>query len=415
MTQTIVVDNVSKQYRIGEQQHGAMLRETLMQALRRPFRSAPKAPPSVWALRDVSLAVEEGEIVGLIGRNGAGKTTLLKLLARITYPTAGNISVRGRIASLVEVGTGFHQELTGRENIYLNGSILGLRKKEIDQRFDDIVEFAGVSTFIDTPLKRYSSGMRLRLGFAVAAHLSPDVLLVDEVLSVGDVDFQRKCLAALDNVRGGSRTVLFVSHNLEAVEQLCPRTIWIDHGRIRQDGNSREVIAAYLASVSDAHQASLDLAQEEHRSGSGEIRYIGLEYLDLNKQPKAVVRSGEALIIRLHYTVHSAVQKPHFGVKLHTELGTLVSHLNTWNTGFDVPNLVPGVGFIDLTIDCLNLTPGRYYLSLWIESLGAEQSYDLLEHSVVLDIDTPNVSQSGRQFDHRSGFVFFPCSWEIGG
>ena len=249
MAPSIVVRNVSKQYRIGTTQHGAMLREVVMNTLRRPFRAAAPDVQTVWALRDVSLTVDAREIVGIIGRNGAGKTTLLKLLSKITYPTSSQLSVRGRVASLVEVGTGFHTELSGRENVYLNGSILGLRKREIDRRFDSIVEFSGVAKFIDTPLKRYSPGMRLRLGFAVAAHLSPDVLLVDEVLSVGDVDFQKKCLQALDDVRGSSRMVLFVSHNLEAVEQLCPRTIWIDHGQIRQDGKSQEVISACLSSV----------------------------------------------------------------------------------------------------------------------------------------------------------------------
>ena len=248
MGRAIGVDSLSKQYRLGESRHGAMLRQAFADGVNRLIRrgrsKGKERPDTIWALKAVSFEVEAGEVVGIIGRNGAGKTTLLKLLSRITYPTSGTIAVRGRVASLVEVGTGFHQELTGRENVYLNGSILGLRKKQIDERFESIVEFAGVAPFIDTPIKRYSSGMRLRLGFAVAAHLSPDILLVDEILSVGDVDFQQKCLRALDDARGATRTVLFVSHNLEAVEQLCRRTIWIDQGTVRRDGPSREVIAA---------------------------------------------------------------------------------------------------------------------------------------------------------------------------
>ena len=196
----------------------------------------------MWVLQGVSFQVKEGEVVGIIGRNGAGKSTLLKILSRITYPTLGKIETRGRIAALLEVGTGFHGELTGRENIFLNGSILGMKRKEIEGKLDAIIVFAGVAQFIDTPVKRYSSGMFLRLGFAVAAHLEPEVLIIDEVLAVGDVGFQRKCLNAMSELRNGGRTVLFVSHNMSAVENLCSRVLWIDNGQLRQDGDAKEVI-----------------------------------------------------------------------------------------------------------------------------------------------------------------------------
>jgi len=215
VTNSIEIQGLSKRYRLGSTQHGQMLRERLVQIMKRPFGRAEEE--SIWALRDVSFQVGEGEVVGIIGRNGAGKSTLLKVLSRIAYPTSGNVKVHGRVAALLEVGTGFHDELTGRENIYLNGSILGMRKREVEDRFDAIVEFSGVDRFIDTPIKHYSSGMRLRLGFAVAAHLEPDVLIVDEVLAVGDAGFQKKCIQAMEGLRNSGRTVLFDSHNLSAV------------------------------------------------------------------------------------------------------------------------------------------------------------------------------------------------------
>ena len=279
-----------------------------MNAVTHPFRKRAEMP-SVWALRGVSFTVNESELVGIVGRNGAGKTTLLEVLANITYPTAGELTVHGRVASLVEVGTGFHNELTGRENVFLNGSILGLRKKEIEENFDAIVDFAGVEKFIDTPIKRYSTGMRLRLGFAVAAHLSSDILLVDEVLAVGDMEFQRRCLTTLGRVRDNGRTVLFVSHNLEAIERLCPRTISIDEGRIRADGETRDVIASYLATVSEAETNRVDLANETKRSGTGEVRYTRVEYLDRNKVPLSVIRSGFSASSRRRksFTVSKAI------------------------------------------------------------------------------------------------------------
>src|SRR5205807_1661163 len=217
MSQAIAVEKVSKEFVLGALQRDTMLRERLISMLSAPFRLRSASPNVLWALRDVSFRVDAGEVVGIIGRNGAGKSTLLKVLSKITYPTSGEVHVSGRIASLLEVGTGFHEELTGRENIYLNGSILGMKKREVDERLDAIVAFSGVEQFIDTPIKRYSSGMRLRLGFAVAAHLEPDVLIVDEVLAVCDAGFQKKCIRAMEGLRNSGRTVLFVLHNLADV------------------------------------------------------------------------------------------------------------------------------------------------------------------------------------------------------
>jgi len=255
---TISVQGLSKRYRIGARQEQyqrftEVLTNTLAAPLRRlaRLRAAPPPEEVLWALRDVSFDIDQSNVVGIIGRNGAGKSTLLKLISRITEPSEGEIRLRGRVASLLEVGTGFHPELSGRENIFLNGAILGMRKAEILRKFDEIVAFAEVDRFIDTPVKRYSSGMHMRLAFAVAAHLEPEILLVDEVLAVGDAGFQRKCLGKMRDVSRGGRTVLFVSHNMGAIRNLCGSCLWIDGGRLNQRGPAEEIIGAYLRSLSD--------------------------------------------------------------------------------------------------------------------------------------------------------------------
>jgi lipopolysaccharide transport system ATP-binding protein len=248
MSIAIEVDALSKKYRLGEYQAAyGTLRETLVHVGKRLTRQEHHSPArEIWALRDVSFEVPEGQVLGVIGRNGAGKSTLLKILTRIAAPTSGRAEIRGRVGSLLEVGTGFNQELTGRENVYLNGAILGMKRREIEQRFDDIIEFSGVEKFIDTPVKRYSSGMYVRLAFAVAAHLEPEILFVDEVLSVGDIEFQRRCLGRMEELANTGRTVVFVSHALPAVAQLCDRAIWINGGYVVGDGRPAEVIANYL-------------------------------------------------------------------------------------------------------------------------------------------------------------------------
>ncbi len=244
----IVTDGLSKRYRIGEMQSSyGTLRDSVVAAARRVARrDHTRHVEEIWALRDVSLEVRDGEVLGVIGRNGAGKSTLLKILTRITTPTSGRAEIRGRVGSLLEVGTGFHPELTGRENVFLNGSVLGMKRREIHRKFPEIVEFAGVGQFIDTPVKRYSSGMSVRLAFAVAAHLEPEILLIDEVLAVGDAEFQQRCLGRMEDLSQSGRTVVFVSHQMQAVSQLCDRVILLDGGRVALDGPSGDVVAHYL-------------------------------------------------------------------------------------------------------------------------------------------------------------------------
>jgi lipopolysaccharide transport system ATP-binding protein len=414
MSETIDVDKLSKKFELGVLQRDTMLRERLANVLRAPFRGRSSAANTLWALQDVSFKIADGEVVGIIGRNGAGKSTLLKILSKITYPTSGRVRVAGRVASLLEVGTGFHEELTGRENIFLNGSILGMKKKEVETKLDSIISFAGVERFIDTPIKRYSTGMRLRLGFAVAAHLDPDVLIVDEVLAVGDAGFQKKCLNTMQELRTSGRTVLFVSHNMAAVENLCTRGIWIDGGRVRQDGPTREIIDAYMGTFAGARETMADLRSVQNRRGSGEIRYTGIEFLTPSGEQMLVVRSGDSLIVRFHYHASTPVTHPSFGFRMYTEMGTLVTDTSTWHHAIDIPLVPAGDGHLDLEIDMLNLMPGRYYFSLWITGFTSP-IYDNIEHCAELEVELGNIYSSGRILDGRFGFVYFPQRWKLGG
>jgi lipopolysaccharide transport system ATP-binding protein len=406
----LVVSNLSKRYQLGGYRPGVTLRERLLELARLHRPAAEAGAGTIWALRDVDFAIEQGEVVGIIGRNGAGKSTLLKILSRITHPTAGKVTVRGRVASLLEVGVGFHSELTGRENVYLNGSILGMRKREVDQRFDAIVQFAGVEPFIDTQIKHFSSGMRLRLGFAVAAHLEPDVLIVDEVLAVGDAGFQKKCLDAMEGLHGSGRTVLFVSHNMAAVENLCSRAIWIDGGVVRMDGPTKPVIQAYMASFSGSQSAAADLSDTESRLGTGDVRYIRVEYLGADGQPIEVTCSGDPVVLRFHYRAARPVHNPSFGFRLYTGLGTLITETSNLLHGVVFPTLPAGEGYFDVRIESLSLLPARYYLSLWITGADGEPVHDG-DARVTLKVEPADVFRSGRLPHSRQGIMFFPQQW----
>src|SRR5580704_6977842 len=324
MSAAIVVEKLSKQYKIGLA--NLTLRDHIDNLITFKFLNKQQQEAEIlWALKNVSLSIGHGESVGIIGRNGAGKSTLLKVLSKITHPTSGTAKVNGRVISLLEVGTGFHEELTGRENVYLNGSILGMSKKEVKRQLDAIVEFSGVEQFIDTPIKRYSSGMRLRLGFAVAAHLDPDILIVDEVLAVGDAAFQKKCLDTIHKLRESARTILFVSHNLAAVENLCDRCVWIDHGKIQMDGECRAVIRDYQGSMREAKAVVEDLEDTKDRRGNGKVRFTKLEFLSPEGVSQKVIRAGDSVVMRFHYNVHEPVTFPSIGFRMYTESGTLVT------------------------------------------------------------------------------------------
>lgn len=303
----ITVENLSKRYVIGHQAaKGDGLRHAIERAVRSPLawlrsrqQSREAASEEFWALRDVNFEVKEGEVVGIIGRNGAGKSTLLKILSRITEPTNGRIRMKGRVSSLLEVGTGFHPELTGRENIFLNGAILGMSRIEIKRKFDEIVAFSEIEKFIDTPVKRYSSGMYVRLAFAVAAHLEPEILILDEVLAVGDTSFQKKCLGKMGEVAREGRTVLFVSHNMAAIENLCHRGVLLQGGRVEFVGTQTEVLTRYLTASSRSARGSL--AQCLNRTGSGEVRIVGIEFRDTYGNSIEVAAAGQDLDIYLFF------------------------------------------------------------------------------------------------------------------
>ena len=305
----ICVDKLSKRYRIGaRQKREATLRKRLVNMLASPFEylRASLRPPTedetLWALRDVSFEVQHGEVLGIIGRNGAGKSTLLKILSRITEPTSGTAALYGRVGSLLEVGTGFHPELTGRENIYMNGAILGMRRAEIDAKFDEIVDFAGVEKFIDTPVKRYSSGMYVRLGFAVAAHLEPEILIVDEVLAVGDAEFQKKCLGKMGEVAKGGRTVLFVSHNITAVRNLCGQTLLLDQGEMQEFGDTYAVTEAYLRKSLRADSLG-DISELIQKLPPDPVfQLLDIEITQDGLSGNVVV-NGKPMEIRIHYRV----------------------------------------------------------------------------------------------------------------
>ena len=413
MSDAIWVDKLSKQYMLGHA--NPTLRDRIGGLLTLDFLRKKQQEESLWALRDVSLTVKHGETVGIIGKNGAGKSTLLKILSKISYPTSGSVGVNGRVISLLEVGTGFHEELTGRENVYLNGSIMGMPKKQVTRQFDAIVEYSGIEKFIDTPIKRYSSGMRLRLGFAVAAHLEPDILIVDEVLAVGDAAFQKKCLDTIQHLRASARTILFVSHNLSAVENICDRCIWINDGQIRMDSDTRTVIRDYMGSLSDPKAAVAALKGTDNRRGNGKIQFSRMEFLSLDGTPQKVTRAGDPIVLRLHYNASEAVAYPSFGFRLYTDTNILVTETSTWHHGIYIDSVAPGDGYLDLEIGCLNLLPASYTLSLWATDMQGALVYDNVERASTLDVQPANIYQSGRDIDSRCGIVFFPQKWNLSG
>jgi ABC-type polysaccharide/polyol phosphate transport system ATPase subunit len=391
----IYVRGLSKRYRVGERERYLALRDVLARAF--SFKRPPKrAVEYLWAVHDIDLDVLQGEVVGLIGRNGAGKTTFLKLLSRITRPTKGFAEVRGRVGSLLEVGTGFHPELTGNENIYLSGAILGMTRREINAKREAIVDFAGVERFLDTPLKHYSSGMQMRLAFAVAAHLEPEILLVDEVLAVGDLEFQKKCLGKMAEVSRSGRTIVFVSHQMGQIRRLCERVIWFDAGKIRQSGPTGEVVGAYESSALEAEEA----AEGENRSflrwsicGQGNVVRDGLR----------------EVVFHFHVRLREPVEQGHFGLVLMTDASMVMAG---W--GFDDISIPAGEQEITVRIPALPLRPGAYNVMTSIFNHGnnltgghlIEQWYGLPP----LVVDTPPLSHPQ---DRWAGFLNLPAEFGV--
>jgi lipopolysaccharide transport system ATP-binding protein len=386
MAPIIRVQNLSKQYYLGGPSAAySTLRESLMDLARKPVRALRKNgnAPQIWALKDLNFEIERGEIVGIIGRNGAGKSTLLKILSRITEPTTGHVELFGRVASLLEVGTGFHPELSGRENIYLNGSILGMTRKEIESKFDEIVAFAEVEKFIDTPVKRYSSGMYVRLAFAVAAHLEPEILVVDEVLAVGDYKFQQKCLNKMHDVATLGRTILFVSHNMGAVSRLCQRTILLNEGRIVQIGPTPEIIQTYTVSNS--------LGRAEYLQPAAPDKAMHLRRAAILKdgEMRAEVGYHENFSVHLEYEINRAVSGGNVGIGLFAADGACIFA----SADFDVhPELLelrePGYYHADIDLPAQWLANGMYVVQVYLSSAAGAVVYDCPEALVFTIVDT---------------------------
>jgi lipopolysaccharide transport system ATP-binding protein len=428
----ITVEGVGKQYELGTTHgSGTLLAERVQHTLAAPFRAlrprsgsrrrAPEVPShlkagegggELWALRNVSLEVQRGEILGLIGPNGAGKSTLLKLLAGITPPTEGRITLWGRTATLLEVGTGFHPELTGRENVFINGAILGMRRREIEARFDEIVDFSGVERFIDTPVKRYSSGMYVRLAFSVAAHLDPEILLVDEVLAVGDAEFQSKCLGKMHEASEHGRTVVFVSHNMPVVQRLCSRAVVVDHGGIVADGTPGEAVAEYLSRGGSDQEGGVAVipADVERVAGTGEAMLRRVVMRDNEGHRISGVRLGQPFRISLLLEAKSEIPEARIELGICTPDGQqIVTVQNSDGTGSGQA-LVPGMNEVEVEVE-VALLPGEYVLGVGVGHPNATNIDTVPRAFRFTGLNDPMPGQTSWSWGDVRGYVRPESTW----
>ncbi len=403
MSKSIIkINNLSKCYRIGKKEKRYLtFREAIIDGISAPFRNLKqlqrltkfnnngddeRSNDIIWALKDISFNVDEGEVVGIIGKNGAGKSTLLKILSRITEPTGGIIEINGRVSSLLEVGTGFHPELTGRENIFLNGAILGMRKKEIEQKFDEIVNFSEIEKFLDTPVKRYSSGMYVRLAFAVAAHLEPEVLLVDEVLAVGDIAFQKKCLGKMEDVAKGGRTVLFVSHNMGAIRQLVSKCILLDQGKIIFNGEKNECISKYIHYTFPETTAQ-GMFPDHIPGEESPVVIKGIVLRDENGKYKSTFNLGESLTIEILLEAKAKGKRFQAMVQIQNEFGVFIYHCVSVDAG--KPFFSSGLhSKLKVTFPKLKLYPGKYSVNIGVYRPGLSTiRMDYIESAISFTVD----------------------------
>jgi len=425
----IKVENLSKRYRIGLKEEmndsiGTAIFDFIKSPLRnyRKYRSLyrfddvnpsvksnsdPNSSDIIWALRNVYFEVKIGDVLGIIGGNGAGKSTLLKILSRITDPTSGNAEIRGRVASLLEVGTGFHQELTGRENVYLNGTILGMTKKEVDHKFDEIVDFSGVEKFIDTPVKRYSSGMKVRLAFSVAAHLEPEVLMVDEVLAVGDTEFQEKCLGKMDDIGKSGRTVLLVSHNMAAIQSLCNRCFVLKNGELIFEGLAGDAIEKYLEQFNP--DIAGRLSEYEKRDGDGRARFTSLGFEDNWGNSIQSLQMGEDLNIKLGFRCNGSIQDPRFSVILKDQLGHRMIAARSHISFGKLPQSKSG-GIVTCKIPSVPLLPGRYFATISLYD-GRNMLIDRLRDISNVRIIPANIYGTGQIPDLQDCLISPAINW----
>jgi lipopolysaccharide transport system ATP-binding protein len=399
----IRAEHLSKRYRLGGTlDRHPTLRDAMVSAARAPMRALRQGrlrngkQADFWALRDVSFDVRRGEVLGIIGRNGAGKSTLLKLLSRVTRPTAGRAEIRGRVGSLLEVGTGFHPELTGRENIYLNGAVLGMTRTDIRRKFEAIVDFAEIEQFLDTPVKRYSSGMHMRLAFSIAAHLEPEILIVDEVLAVGDASFQKKCLGKMGSVAHEGRTVVFVSHSMPTVLSLCERIVLLEAGAVVDQGLPPAIVQRYLTSLLASGTVALD--QRRDRMGDGSVRLVSVRIQ--GAEPDGVIRSGSRLKLVIDYQSETPVRQPQFVVSVldQMDIGLFVLHTDM---GGGLPTVLPAAGSVTCLTEPINLTPGR--CAVHLEVLKGNVRADYVPYAASFDVEP----------DDTSGASALPREWAM--
>jgi len=411
MRNAIVVEGLSKQYRIAAVRHDSFA-EHLSSSVKSLLRAgrAREGDETIWALKDVSFNIRDGEVVGVIGANGAGKSTVLKILSRITRPTSGTARIYGRVASLLEVGTGFQPELSGRENIYLSAAILGMRRSDIHRRFDEIVDFSGIERFIDTPVKRYSSGMYVRLAFAVAAHLDPEIILVDEVLAVGDAAFQKKCLGKMKDVVSEGRTVLFVSHNMVAVSNLCARSLLFHSGQIAAEGETAGVISEYLHRLSG--NEAMSLAQRTDRRGTQALQFVGVELRNANGETVPRVQSGQSVTIALHYRSRGdqRLQDVRASIGIHGRLDENLFDLSTDLAGLRFARL-PRYGAFLCHVPSLPLQPGSYSFNLYCET-GTE-IVDWVANAGQIEVEPGDFFGSGKLPHIDQGPFLVQHSWTL--
>ncbi|MFB3764918.1 MAG: ABC transporter ATP-binding protein [Methanotrichaceae archaeon] len=408
----IKVQNLGKRYRIGERESYRTFRDAFSGAVSEPLhrlRKRRNEDEYFWALKDVSFEVEQGEVVGIIGRNGSGKSTLLKILSRITAPTEGQVELYGRVGSLLEVGTGFHSELTGRENIYLSGSILGMKKQEIDEKFDEIVRFSEIEGFLDTPVKRYSSGMYVRLAFAVAANLNPEILFIDEVLAVGDIAFQKKCLGKMGDVAKEGRTILFVSHNMAAVQNLCNYGILLDKGKVICSGEVKDVIAEYVKDVFFINHSSL--SDRSDRVGNQLLKFTKVEVSDSNGNKINQVISGESIYFRIYYESLKSIKEAQVNIAFNvkTELGYTLTNLNSVDSGFETLDIFKE-GFFECFWPKFNLKAGSYSCALFCSING--QIADWIQDAFTINVENGDFFGTGKIIDRSQGELLIEHYWK---
>lgn len=417
----VCVEDLGKRYLIGEMRSGyRTIRETITDGVKAPFKrayslmrgqayGAAQLEEEIWALRHIFLEVGVGEVLGIIGQNGAGKTTLLKVLSRITEPTEGFAEIRGRVGSLLEVGTGIHPELTGRENIFLNGAVLGMKRAEIKKKFDEIVDFSGIAKFIDTPVKHYSDGMRVRLAFSVAAHLEPEILLVDEVLAVGDAAFQKKCLGKMRDVSKGGRTVLFVSHNMSAIRSLCPRAILLSGGQIVLSGTAGECIDRYLVKVSEDMSAEINTAELPRPPGVAHDESLRITKLRLDTPTgRAVLYTGKPITLVMQFESIEPLEDVLFGMSVHSSDNVRIFECRSIESYGTVSRLDPGTYSVRCTLPSNPLNPGLY--TIHVGSRCAKKSLDWLPDVMTIRVDSPEQLDS-LWLEKPSGLMNVESEW----